>query len=116
MKDEITYIEYHNAINDCRHRVGFIFDIYQEFIAAFEKEDWQAKGPKLAIRNAEQAGIFTENQARKISEDWEQVVLSETEPSFSKSTDFGTLQGDIEKLLFNEGFNCALKSLHKLTL
>jgi len=109
-KHGVQHIEFRNAIVDCRRRADYLLDIYREVIAAFEKEQWDAKGPEMALKNAEQAGIITGLQVKRMREDWQEIA------SQTKGADFGEFQLKLEEEIFNEAFNCALNSIAKLSL
>ena len=108
--DPVKHIEFQNAIVDCRRRADFILDIYREVVAAFEKEQWDAKGPEMAMKNAEHAGLFTKLQIERMRESWQEIA------SQTKGADFGEFQIKLEQKMFNEAFNCALNSVSKLSL
>ena len=108
MIEKAKEMEFSNALNACRKRADYLLDIYREVVAAFEKEKWDAKGPEMALRNAEHAGIITSLEHKRWSEDWQEVI------SKPKGADFGDLQERIEKKMFADTFKCTLKSVAKL--
>lgn len=111
---EVSKIEFHNAINDCRKQLNFVLDIYREMVGAFERGDWKSHGPALAISNAEKAQVFTPLELTRVKENW-QLAIEEAQ-GLSKGGDFGEVQKKLETKIFDMPFNCALASVDKLRL
>ncbi len=113
-KEDIAKMEFHNEINVCRKQADYVFDIYREVVGAFERQDWQARGPAISIANAKKAGVFTDLQIKRLEEDWKESIDEAT--GKGKGTDFGSLQERIEEKIFAIPFNCALRAVSKLAL
>ncbi len=122
MAEVIKTTEFQSKIVDCRKRLDYLFDIYREIISVFEKENWDAKGPRMAVMNYKSAGIFSKEEIKRINqigEDWENVALEFKAPPgkpVSVKSDFGELQERLEKEMFNQAFNCTLNSISLLSL
>lgn len=113
-KEDIAKIEFHNAVVDCRKKVDYVLDIYREMITAFEKENWESKGPEMAMQQAEKANIITSLEHKRMGEDWQEAIKEAK--GLRGGTDFGVVQEKLEGTIFEMSFNCALRSVQKLEL
>ncbi len=113
--DPTTLLRFKNAANDCRKQLDYALDIYREVIAAFESDNWQAKGPEMAMSNAEKAGVITGLQHKRLSEDWQETIQEATRKKTDVTT-FGHLQEKLENKIFAMSFNCALNAVKELEL
>ncbi len=113
--DPTTLLRFKNAANDCRKQLDYALDIYREVIVAFESDNWQAKGPEMAMSNAEKAGVIDSLQHKRLSETWQETIQEATGKKADVTT-FGHLQEKLENKIFAMSFNCALNAVKELEL
>ncbi len=113
-EDIIARIEFQNTVTGCRKKLDDVLDIYREVIGAFEKQDWEAKGPALALSNAEKAGTITKLERTRLSEDWQSAIQEAQGAKGIVADDFSVIQEKLERKLFNIPFDCALDAVSKL--